>query len=291
MTIQYNEFAMAPSALPAPYMDNNGNLKYDEYHSEPSDEAANSNFPAQSRQNVISTLQATSYGHATAPNAQFNPSSNFDIYAPQPKQLSIPTAEAVPYGKSVNPLTPFSSNQHIDDDIFNQQMSQSLVPKENTVPRLIATSSGSSVGSSFSSGTSSPNRTASAITADERRHEMDQQLSLYEQSQQQRPTSTSTTMVTREHSYQNNSISPGEDPLAKKKRRRARNRVRAAASASGGAILGAVVLGPVGMVLGGYGAAKVTQIASKRGERKKDEKVTQEQLRRVPKPRINGELL
>jgi len=255
MTIQYNEFAMAPSAPPTSHMDNNRNRKHGEYRSVPSVEAATSNFPLQSRQDPIPTVQSTPYGHATAPNARFNPrfnsNSNFDVYA-----------------------------------------SKSLVPKEDTVPSLIAAGSGSTTESYLSSATSSPNHMASAIIEDEKqRKKIDQQLSLYEQPQQQRPKTTSTTTVTGNKTSQNYSITPVKDHVAKKKRRRARRRVRVIASASGGAVLGGVLLGPFGIFWGGYSAALVTHAASKCRERKKDERVAKEQLRRAPHPLNNGVLL
>eukprot|EP00591_Stephanopyxis_turris_P011731 CAMPEP_0195508568 /NCGR_PEP_ID=MMETSP0794_2-20130614/1738_1 /TAXON_ID=515487 /ORGANISM="Stephanopyxis turris, Strain CCMP 815" /LENGTH=291 /DNA_ID=CAMNT_0040635561 /DNA_START=18 /DNA_END=893 /DNA_ORIENTATION=- len=288
MTIQYNEFAMAASAPPAPTTENDGNPKYGEYRSVPSVEAANGNLPLQSRQHQIPTVQTTSYGHAAAPNAQFNPSSNFDMYAAKPTQSSIPTVQDE--SRKITKVSLASSfNQHIDDDLFPQQMSQSLVPKEDTVPSLIAASSGSTTGSHFSSATLSSNQMATAINKEEgRQEEVNQQLSLYEQPQQKIPTTTSTTMITTDRASQNYLIPPVEDPVAKMKRRRARNRVRVMASASGGVLLGGVLLGPAGMILGGYGAALITHAASKRGERKKDERVAKEQLRRAPKPHNNG---
>merc|ERR1719223_740149 len=210
------------------------------------------------------------------------------MYAPQPTQSSIPKVQYISYVQPTVSMTT-SFNQHIDDDMIAQQLSQSLVLQEDTVPSLIATDSGSTTGSHFSSATLSSSQMATAVDKEEwRREEVNQQLSIYEQPQQKIPKTTSTTMVTTDRASQNYSIPPVEDPVAKKKRRRARRCVWVIASASGGVLLGGVLLGPAGMILGGYGAALITQAASKRGERKKDERVAKEQLRRAPKPHNNG---
>ena len=65
----------------------------------------------------------------------------------------------------------------------------------------------------------------------------------------------------------------GESPLHKKARRRRRRRLRMVAGGVGGFAVGAIALGPVGAILGCAGAISATRAISKRGERKKDDRM------------------
>jgi hypothetical protein len=68
-----------------------------------------------------------------------------------------------------------------------------------------------------------------------------------------------------------------EDPLAKKMRRRRRRRGRMVAGAAGGALVGAVFLGPIGLAAGVVTGAVVARVASKNGEKRKDQRVARQQ--------------
>eukprot|EP00980_Cylindrotheca_fusiformis_P029181 scaffold22742_cov139-Cylindrotheca_fusiformis.AAC.14 len=64
-----------------------------------------------------------------------------------------------------------------------------------------------------------------------------------------------------------------EDPKHKKYRRRRRRRARMILGGAGGIVVGAILLGPIGAVVGALGTATVTRAASKARERRKDERV------------------
>jgi len=72
---------------------------------------------------------------------------------------------------------------------------------------------------------------------------------------------------------------PGEDPTLKKLRRRRRRRVRMVLGATGGAVVGAIIFcGPLGVVLVGAGGAWGARALSKRRERRKDNRLAQQNL-------------
>jgi len=64
-----------------------------------------------------------------------------------------------------------------------------------------------------------------------------------------------------------------EDPHRKKYRRRVRRRRRMIAGGAAGFVVGSVLLGPLGAIALGFGAASATRSLSKRGERRKDKRV------------------
>lgn len=72
---------------------------------------------------------------------------------------------------------------------------------------------------------------------------------------------------------------PVEDTMAKKKRRRIRRRVRIAAGATAGLIVGGIVFcGPWGVITAGVVGGVAARAISKRQERKKDWRVSQQNL-------------
>merc|ERR1712232_1496687 len=64
-----------------------------------------------------------------------------------------------------------------------------------------------------------------------------------------------------------------EDPYRKKYRRRVRRRGRMIAGGAAGFVVGSVILGPLGAIALGFGAASAAGSLSKRGERRKDKRV------------------
>lgn len=70
----------------------------------------------------------------------------------------------------------------------------------------------------------------------------------------------------------------GESPWGKKMRRRRRRKGRVCAGAVGGAVIGGVLGCGVGAVAGALVGGAIARNISKRGERKKDERIAQQQL-------------
>jgi len=64
-----------------------------------------------------------------------------------------------------------------------------------------------------------------------------------------------------------------EDPSRKKHRRRVRRRGRMIVGGAAGFVVGSVILGPLGAIAFGFGAASAAKALSKRGERRKDKRV------------------
>jgi len=69
-----------------------------------------------------------------------------------------------------------------------------------------------------------------------------------------------------------------DEYMDKKARRRRRRRTGMAVSATGGAVFGGLILGPVGAIAGGVGAAAVTRKVCKTREKKKDDRVARQKL-------------
>jgi hypothetical protein len=82
---------------------------------------------------------------------------------------------------------------------------------------------------------------------------------------------------------------PGESDADRKARRRRRRKVRMACGSIGGVVVGGLILGPVGVIAGGFAAGAATRAVSKRRERKKDDRVANQYTSAVPIPMQTGE--
>lgn len=79
-----------------------------------------------------------------------------------------------------------------------------------------------------------------------------------------------------------------EDPSRKKYRRRVRRRGRMIVGGAAGFVVGSVILGPLGAIALGFGAASATRSLSKRGERRKDKRVRQQIQQAVQRHQQGG---
>jgi hypothetical protein len=102
-------------------------------------------------------------------------------------------------------------------------------------------------------------------------------------------TMTSYTIPAPDVTFDSTEMITGESAEHQKMRRRKRRRVRMACGTFGGVVAGAVVLGPIGMVLGGFGGAATTRAVSKMRERRKDQRVADQSAASIPIPVQSGE--